>query len=56
MVYAYVVIVHPQANEILRQLLMNNLGTLPSHCSFIKRMHEEIWLKSIFDRTIAMRT
>ena len=48
MVYAYVVIVHTQANEILRQLLMNNLDTLPSHCRHIKRMHEEVWLKKYF--------
>ena len=56
-VYAYAIIVHTQADQLLTQLLMEQLDTLPIQCTHIEHMHEGIWFKKlIIDKMTAMRT
>ena len=44
-VYAYVIIVQTRADQLLQQLLMEQLDTLPIQCRHIGHMHEGIWFK-----------
>ena len=42
-VYAYVIIVHTQADQFLPQLLLEQYDTLPKQCRLIEYMHEGVW-------------
>ena len=44
-VYAYAIIVHIQADQLLPQLLMEQFDTLPIQCRRIEHMHGGAWLK-----------
>ena len=44
-VYAYAMIVHIRADQLLPQLLMEQFDILPSQCRYIEHMHEEVWFK-----------
>ena len=44
-VYAYAIIVHTWADQLLPQLLMEQFDTLPKQCRHIEHMHEGVWLK-----------
>ena len=49
-VYAYAIIVHTRADQLLPQLLMEQFDTLPIQYRHIEHMHEGIWFKKIFFR------
>ena len=52
--YAYAIIGHTRADQLLPQLLMEQFDTFPRH---IEHMHEGVWLeKIIFDKMTAVRT
>ena len=56
-VYAYAMIVHTQADQLLPQLLVEQFDSLPSQCRHIEHMHEGFGSKQmIFDKMTAMRT
>ena len=56
-IYAYAIIVHTRADQLLPQLLMEQFDTLPKQCGHIEHMHEGFWLKKIcFDKMTAVRT
>ena len=56
-VYAYAIIVHTQADQLLPQLLMEQFDTLPIQCRHIEHMHEGVWFRKIFfDKMTAVRT
>ena len=40
--YAYSIIGHTQANQLLPQLLMEQFDTLPIQCRHIEHMHEGV--------------
>ena len=40
--YAYAIIVHIQANQLLPQLLMEQFDTFPIQCRHIEHMHEGV--------------
>ena len=40
--YAYAIIVHTQADQLLPQLLMEQFGTFPIQCRHIEHMHEGV--------------
>ena len=45
------------ANQLLPQILMEQLNTLPIQCRHNENMHEGVWLKKIiFDKMTAVRT
>ena len=47
--YAYAIIGHTQANQLLPQLLMEQFDTFPIQCRHIEHMHEGVWFrKNIF--------
>ena len=53
--YAYSIIGHTQANQLLPQLLMEQFDTLPIQCRHIEHMHEGVWIKKIiFDKVTAV--
>ena len=55
--YAYAIIGHTRADQLLPQLLMDQFDTLPIQCRHIEHMHEGVWLKKIiFDKMTAVRT
>ena len=57
--YAYTIIVHTRADQLLPQLLMEQFDTLPIQCRHIEHMHEGVWFrkeKIIFDKMTAVRT
>ena len=41
-VYAYAMILHTQADQLLPQLFMLQFDTLPSQCKHIEHMHEGV--------------
>ena len=45
-VYAYAIIVHTRADQLLPQLLMEQFDTLPIQCRHIEHMPEGVWLKN----------
>ena len=45
--YAYASIVHTRADQLLPQLLMELLDTLPIQCRHIEHMHEGVWFRKI---------
>ena len=45
------------ADQLLPQLLMEQLDTLPILCRHIEHLHEEVWFgKNNFDKMTAVRT
>ena len=40
--YAYTIIGHTQANQLLPQLLMEQVDTFPIQCTHIEHMHEGV--------------
>ena len=64
--YAYAIIGHTWADQLLPQLLMEQFDTFPIQCRHIEHMHEGVWLnicmkefgseKIIFDKMTAVRT
>ena len=51
--YAYAIIGHTWAHQLLPQLLMEQFDTFPIQCKHIEDMHAE---KMIFDKMTAVRT
>ena len=43
-------------DQLLKQLLMEQVDTLPIQYKHIEHMHEGVWLKFFFDKMTAMRT
>ena len=55
--YAYAIIGHSRADQLLPQLLMEQFDTLPLRCRHIEHMHEGFGSeKIIFDKITAVRT
>ena len=55
--YAYAIIGHTRANQLLPRLLMEQYYTLPIQYRHIEHMHEVVWSeKIIFDKMTAVRT
>ena len=57
--YAYAIIDHTWAHQLLPQLLMEQFDTFPIQCEHIEHMHEGVWFgseKIIFDKMTAVRT
>ena len=55
--YAYVIIGHTQADQLLPQLLMEQFDSFLIQCRHIEHMHEGVWFrKIIFDKITAVRT
>ena len=55
--YAYSIIGHTRADQLLLQLLMEQFDTLPIQCRHIEHMHEGVWFtKNNFDKMTAVRT
>ena len=55
--YAYAIIVHTRADQLLTQLLMEQFDAFPIQCRHIEHMHEGVWLRKIsFDKITAVRT
>ena len=47
--YAYAIIGHTRADQLLPQLLMEHFDTLPIQCRHIEHMHEGVYFrKNIF--------
>ena len=47
--YAYAIIGHTQANQLLPQLCMEQFDTIPIQCRHIEHIHEGVWFrKNIF--------
>ena len=42
--YAYAIIGHIRADQLLPQLLMDQFDTLPIQCRHIEHMHDGVWL------------
>ena len=43
--YAYAIIVHTRANQLLPQLLMEHFDFFPIQCTHIEHMHEGVWFR-----------
>ena len=43
--YAYAIIGHTRADQLLPQLLMEQFDTFPIQCRHIEHMHEEVWFR-----------
>ena len=43
--YAYAIIGHTRADQLLPQLLMEQFDTFPIQCRHIEDMHEGVWLR-----------
>ena len=43
--YAYAIIGHTRANQLLLQLLMEQFDTFPIQCRHIEHMHEGVWFR-----------
>ena len=43
--YAYAIIVHTRANQLLPQLLMEQFDTFPIQCRHIEHMHAVVWFR-----------
>ena len=55
--YAYAIIGHTRADQLLPQLLMEQFDTIPIQCRHIEHMHEGVWFRKIFfDKMTAVRT
>ena len=54
--YAYAIIGHKQADQLLPQLLMEKFDTFPKHCRCIEHMLEGDWFrKNKFSRCPSVR-
>ena len=52
-IYAYAIIGHTRANQLLPQLLMEQFDTFPIQCRNIEHMHEGVWFRKItFDENL----
>ena len=55
--FVYVLMVPSWADQLLPQLLMEQVDTLPIQCRHIEHMHERDWFqKKIFYKMTAVRT
>ena len=55
--YAYAIIGHKRANQLLPHLLMEQFDTIPIQCRHNKHMHEGVWFRKIFfDKMTAVKT
>ena len=55
--YAYAIIGHTWADQLLLQLSMEQFDTLYIPCRHIEHMHEGVWFrKNNFDKMAAVRT
>ena len=55
--YAYAIIGHTGANQLLPQLLMEQFDAFLIQCRHIEHMHEGVWFrKNNFDKMTAVRT
>ena len=56
--YAYAIIGHTGADQLLPQLLIEHFDTLPIQCRHIEHMHEGVYFrkKYFFDKMTAVRT
>ena len=54
--YAYAIIGHTRANQLLPQLLMEQFDTFTIQCRHIEHMKEFSSEKIIFDKMTAVRT
>ena len=55
--YAYAIVGHTWADQLLPQLLMEQLDTFSIQCRHIEHMHEGVCLEKIFfDKMTAVRT
>ena len=43
--YAYAIIGHTPADQLLPQLLMEQFDTFPIQCRHIEHMHEGVWFR-----------
>ena len=43
--YAYAIIVHTRADQLLPQLLMEQFDTSPIQCRHVEHMHEGVWFR-----------
>ena len=43
--YAYAIIVHTRADQLLLQLLMEQFDAITRHCRHIEHMHEGVWFR-----------
>ena len=43
--YAYAIIGHKWADQLLPQLLMEQFDTFPIQCRHIEHMHEGVWFR-----------
>ena len=43
--YAYAIIGHTRADQLLLQLLMEQFDTFPIQCIHIEHMHEGVWFR-----------
>ena len=43
--YAYAIIGHTRADQLLPQLLMEQFDTFPIQCRHIEHMHEGVWFR-----------
>ena len=43
--YAYAIIGHTRADQLLPQLLMEQFDTFPMQCRHIEHMHEGVWFR-----------
>ena len=46
--YAYAIIVHTRADQLLPQLLMEQFDSLPIQCRHIEHMHEGVCFRNFF--------
>ena len=44
-VYAYAMIVHTRADQLLPQLLMEQFDTFPIQCRHIEHMYRGVWFR-----------
>ena len=55
--YAYAIILHTRADQLLPQLLMEQVDTFPIQCRGIEHMHEGVWFrKKKINKMTAVRT
>ena len=55
--YAYAIIGHTRADQLLPQLLMEQFDTFPIQCRHIEHMHKGVWFrKNNFGKMTAVRT
>ena len=53
--YAYAIIGHTWADQLLPQLLMEQFDSLPIQCRHIEHMHEGVWFRKILHEGVWFR-